>query len=77
MRFPGGNVLVGVPKTPSPAFKKVLFYVDGATSQVRRVVIVDQQSSTNSFDFSNPRANDVFAESEFAFVPPPNTTIIR
>ena len=30
MNFPGGHVLVGTPKTPTPAYPKVLFYVDGA-----------------------------------------------
>jgi outer membrane lipoprotein carrier protein len=77
MKFPGGNVLVGVPKTPSPAFKKVLFYVDGATSQVRRVMILDNQGSKNRFDFNNPKVNGTFPESEFAFTPPVNTTIVR
>jgi outer membrane lipoprotein carrier protein len=77
MKFPGGSVLVGVPKTPSPAFKKVLFYVDDATSQVRRVMILDNQGSKNRFDFNNPKVNATFAETEFAFEPPANTTIVR
>ena len=33
MNFPGGYVLVGTPKTPTPAYQKVLFYVDAATSR--------------------------------------------
>ena len=31
MNFPGGQVLVGTPKTASPAYTKVLFYVDSST----------------------------------------------
>jgi len=31
MKFPGGVVLVGTPKTPTPAYAKVLFYVAWST----------------------------------------------
>ena len=35
MKFPGGYVLlVGTPKQATPAYSKVLFYVDAATCQV-------------------------------------------
>ena len=77
MKFPGGFVLVGEPKTPTPAYKKVLFYVDGATYQVRRVLILDNQGSKNRFDFNKPRINDPVAPTEFDFEPPPGTTIIK
>ncbi len=77
MKFPGGYVLIGTPKTPSPAYKKVLFYVDGATYQVRRVMILDNQGSKNRFDFNKPRVNTPVADSEFVFQPPPNTTIVK
>lgn len=77
MKFPGGSVLIGVPKTPSPAFKKVLFYVDDATSQVRRVMILDNQGSKNRFDFNSPKVNQTIPEGEFNFQPPANTSIVR
>lgn len=77
MKFPGGFVLVGEPKTPTPAYKKVLFYVDGATYQVRRVLILDNQGSKNRFDFSKPRINDPVPPAEFEFEPPPGTTVIK
>lgn len=77
MKFPGGYVLIGTPKTPSPAYKKVLFYVDGATYQVRRVMILDNQGSKNRFDFNKPRVNTPVADSEFVFQPPPNTSIVK
>ena len=57
MNFPGGSVLVGNPKTPTPAYQKVLFYVDNATSQVRRVMILDGQGNRNRFDFLDPKVN--------------------
>lgn len=77
MNFPGGLVLVGSPKQPTAAYTKVLFYVDTATSQVRRVLIVDGQSNRNRFDFSNPRVNDPVKEDTFKFSPPPGTQVIR
>ena len=61
MKFPGGYVLVGTPKQPTPAYSKVLFYVDTATSQVRRVMVIDGQGNRNRFDFVSPRVNEPVA----------------
>lgn len=77
MNFPGGQVLVGTPKQPTPAYQKVLFYVDEATSQVRRVLIVDGQGNRNRFDFQNPRVNVPVKEDRFRFTPPPGTQVIK
>ncbi len=75
--FPGGQVLIGTPKQATPAYQKVLFYVDDATSQVRRVLIVDGQGNRNRFDFENPRVNVPVKDDRFRFTPPPGTQIIR
>lgn len=77
MNFPGGQVLVGTPKTPSPAYQKVLFYVDSQTSQVRRVLIVDGQGNRNRFDFENPKVNEAVTEDRFKFTPPAGTQVIK
>ncbi len=77
MNFPGGQVLVGTPKQPTPAYQKVLFYVDAQTAQVRRVLIVDGQGNRNRFDFENPRVNEPVKDDQFKFVPPPGTQIIK
>ena len=77
VNFPGGYVLVGTPKIPTPAYTKVLFYVDAGTSQVRRVMVIDGQGNRNRFDFNNPRVNDPVAPSQFAFTPPPGTSVVR
>jgi outer membrane lipoprotein carrier protein len=77
MNFPGGFVLVGTPKEATPAYTKVLFYVDSATSQVRRVMILDGQGNRNRFDFNNPRVNDPVDPKQFTFVQPPGTTVVR
>jgi outer membrane lipoprotein carrier protein len=77
MKFPGGYILVGVPLQPTPAYSKVLFYVDSGTSQVRRVMIIDGQGNRNRFDFVNPRVNGTIAAGAFTFTPPPGTSVIH
>jgi outer membrane lipoprotein carrier protein len=75
--FPGGWVLIGTPKVPTPSYQKVLFYVDKATNQVRRVLIVDGQGNLNKFTFENPHVNDAIEATVFTFTPPPGTNIIH
>ncbi len=77
MNFPGGFVLEGVPKQATAAYSKVLFYVDTATSQVRRVMIIDGQGNRNRFDFVNPKVNAAVGGGEFTFTPPAGTSIIH
>jgi len=77
MNFPGGQVLVGTPKQPTPAYQKVLFYVDSQTSQVRRVLIVDGQGNRNRFDFENPKVNENVSQDRFKFTPPPGTQVVK
>jgi outer membrane lipoprotein carrier protein len=77
MNFPRGLVLVGTPKTATPAYKKVLFYVDAATSQVRRVMILDGQGNRNRFDFLEPHLNETVPPAEFVFEAPAGTTVIK
>ncbi len=77
MNFQGGTVLVGTPKTPTPAYTKVLFYVDNGTAQIRRVLILDAQGNRNSFVFSNVVVNTHIGPTEFDFAPPTGTTIVR
>ena len=77
MKFPGGLVLIGTPKQPTPAYSKVLFYVDQATSQVRRVMIIDGQGNRNRFDFDAPKVNVPAPPDLFRYTPPPGTSIIH
>lgn len=77
MKFEGGTVLVGTPKTATPAYTKVLFYVDSATSQIRRVLILDAQGNRNSFVFSDMHVNEPVAPTMFTFEPPAGTTVVR
>ena len=77
MKFEGGHVLVGTPKTPTPAYTKVLFYVDTQTAQIRRVLILDAQGHRNSFVFSQVQVNTTVPASTFVFEPPAGTTVVR
>lgn len=75
--FEGGYVLVGEPREPTPAYQKIILYVDGKTSQVRRVMLIDAQGNRNRFDFANPVVNKKPAPDEFKFVPPKGTKVVK
>jgi outer membrane lipoprotein carrier protein len=77
MHFEGGYVLEGTPKDATPAYQKVLLYVDGATNQVRRALILDAQGNRNRFDFDTPTVNVPVPPGEFNFIPPPGTKVIK
>ncbi len=77
MKFEGGYVLEGTPKEATPAYQKMLLYVDAQTSQVRRVLILDAQGNRNRFDFAAPVVNQPVPKGEFEFTPPPGTKIIK
>ena len=76
MKFPGGLVLVGTPKQPTPAYSKVLFYVDQSTSQILRAMIIDMQGNRNRFDFDQAKV-DARPPETFKYTPPPGTSIIH
>ena len=77
MKFEGGYVLEGTPKSATPAYQKVIIYVDAATAQVRRMVILDAQGNRNTFTFENPQVNTPVAAGEFTFTPPAGTQVVR
>lgn len=75
--FKGGYILKGVPKTPTNLYSYVSFYVDGATFQVRRVLIVDAQDNRNRFDFSKPVVGSKYDASKFKWTPPAGIAVIK
>jgi outer membrane lipoprotein carrier protein len=77
LKFKGGYVLLAIPKEATPAYQKMLLYVDGKTFQVRRVLMIDAQKNKNVFDFSDPRVNEKVPASEFTFTAPPGTQIVK
>jgi outer membrane lipoprotein carrier protein len=77
MQYEGGWVLEGVPRTPTPAYQKLLLYVDAKTHQVRRVLLLDAQGNRNRFDFVSPSVNHPAPKDEFDFKPPRGTQVIK
>lgn len=77
MKFEGGYVLEGTPRTASAAYTKVIMYIDANTSQVRRMLVIDAQRNRNMFTFSSPAVNVPVTSATFTFNAPPGTQIMR
>jgi outer membrane lipoprotein carrier protein len=75
--FEGGYVLLGEPTAPTPAYQKILLFVDAGTFQVRRVLMIDAQRNRNRFDFIDPVVNQAVDPQEFHFQAPPGTQVVR
>lgn len=76
-KIEGAFVLAGVPKTKTPAYQKILLFVDANTYQVRRVIMIDAQRNRNRFDFDEPTVNQPVDQKEFQFTPPAGTKVIK
>jgi outer membrane lipoprotein carrier protein len=77
VQFEGGYVLMGEPREPTPAYQRILLYIDAGTYQVRRVMMLDAQGNKNRFDFKAPEVNKKAPPGEFDFKPPPGTQVIK
>ena len=75
--FEGGYVVLGEPIDPTPAYQHMILYVDAATYQVRRVLLIDAQGNKNRFDFTGTELNLPPPPGEFVFNPPKGTQVIR
>jgi outer membrane lipoprotein carrier protein len=75
--FQGGLVLQARPREASRAYRKMLLYIDGATYEVRRVLLLDEQGNRNRFDFSRVRVNHPIHAREFVLVPASGLAVIR
>lgn len=75
LKFEGGHVLKATPKVATNLYNFVLFYVDGTTYHVRRVLIVDAQDNRNRFDFKSPVVNGKVPAGKFTWSPPPGVTV--
>jgi outer membrane lipoprotein carrier protein len=78
--FANGHVLELMPKTPSPHFERILFYVDADAKRVglvHRVLIVDAAGNRNRIDFKAPRFNRPLDAKTFAWQPPKNVRRIQ
>lgn len=74
--FARGYKLAGKPKRPTPAYETVVLYVDAATYQVRRIVLLDRQGNRNRFDFSGAVVNTKLDPAEFVFVRPRGARVV-
>jgi outer membrane lipoprotein carrier protein len=74
--MPGGYILKATPKVATNLYNFVMFYVDGTTYQVRRVLIVDAQDNRNRFTFNDPKVNQKTDPSKFTWSPPAGVTVI-
>jgi outer membrane lipoprotein carrier protein len=73
--FPAGHVLELLPKTKSPQYERILFYVDGQKDRaglVHRVLIVDASGNRNRIDFKSPKFNRKLDGKTFEWQPPKN-----
>jgi len=75
LKFEGGYVLKATPKVATNLYNFVLFYVDGTTYHVRRVLIVDAQDNRNRFDFEKPTVNGKWDEARFKWTPPSTVNV--
>jgi outer membrane lipoprotein carrier protein len=74
--MPGGYILKATPKVATNLYNFVMFYVDGTTYQVRRVLIVDAQDNRNRFTFTDPKVNQNVPATKFTWSPPAGVTVI-
>jgi outer membrane lipoprotein carrier protein len=76
-KFEGGLVLIGEPREATPAYQKMVLFVDAATYQVRRVLLLDAQGNKNRFDFTSTEVNKTPPPGEFVFIAPKGTQVVR
>ena len=81
--YKDGYVLVGKPRTPSPTYEYVMFYVSkallekGDPGAIERIVIVDAQGNKNRFDFTEAAFPASVPATEWEFTPPAGTNITK
>jgi len=81
--YKDGHVLIGKPRSPSPSYDFVMFYVNKALLEkgdpncLERIVIVDAQGNKNRFDFTEAAFPASVPASEWEFTPPPGTNITK
>jgi len=82
-KFQDGYVLQLIPRTPSPHYEQLVFYVRALqvggkrAGVVQRVLIIDATGNRNRFDFSNLRFNREIPNKRFAFRAPRGTYKVK
>ncbi len=78
--YPTGDVLELRPRTPTPHYDRILFYVESTPQLrglVRRLLIVDANGNRNRFDFTSLKFNSKVSEAYFQWRPPAGTRRIN
>ncbi len=81
--YKDGYVLIGKPRSPSPTYDFVMFYVNkallekGEAGCIERIVIVDAQGNKNRYDFTEASFPESVAKTEWEFTPPAGTNITK
>jgi outer membrane lipoprotein carrier protein len=81
--YKAGYVLIGKPRTPSPTYEYVMFYINkdllekGEPTCIERIVIIDAQGNKNRFDFTESSFPASVPATEWEFTPPPGTNITK
>lgn len=78
--FTSGDVLELRPKTPTPHFDRLLFYVERAAAVrglVRRMLIIDSSGNRNRFDFTGLKFNGNVNDAPFRYTPPAGTRRVQ
>ncbi len=82
-QFKDGYVLQLIPRTPTPNYEQLVFYVrtlnDGAkrAGVVQRVLIIDSAGNRNRFDFAKIKFNREVSEKRFNYKPPKGTERVQ
>ena len=76
LQYPTGYVLLCLPKSPSAPYARMLYYVDGASSEVRRVVIRDANNNRRTFELDHAQINPTLSPTEFSLAPPPGARVV-
>ena len=72
-----GYVLEAVPRKQSPAFAKLLFFVDAKTFAVHRLLFVDAAGNTNRFELSKEKLDAKLPKGELSLRPPRGTVTVE
>lgn len=76
-KYENGYVLEAIPNEPTPAYEKMILWIDPRTSHVRKVMLIDAQGNRNTFVFEKPSVNKPAPKGEFVFKTPAGTQVIK
>jgi len=76
-QYSKGYVLACDPKITLPGVKRLLFYVDAASSEIRRIVLQVGQGDEGRYELDQIKTNPPIPPQEFSLAPPPGASSIN